>query len=217
VSEIIEAIVIFVHDLIVSLGYPGVFLLMVFEHVVPPFPSELIMPFAGFVAGEGLLSYAGVLLAGTLGASTGSFIQYYLGRKLGHDRVMEFVCTYGKYFLLSGKDIERASDSFARRGKIAILLGHNIPGVRSLISIPAGMERIDLKYFIPFTLLGTFIYTLILSGAGFLMGRNWVRVLDFLEVYQNVILIIVGALIAFFIVKRLRKKVDSSDGCQERR
>jgi membrane protein DedA with SNARE-associated domain len=216
VSGIIEWLFVFVHDLILTLGYPGVFLLMVLEHIVPPFPSELIMPFAGFIAGEGLLTYLGVVLAGTLGAATGSFIQYFLGRKLGHERVKDFVCKYGKYFLLSGRDLDRAADSFERRGKIAILVGHNIPGVRSLISIPAGMERIDLKYFIPFTLLGTLIYNLILSGAGFFLGRNWPSVLEFLEGYQNIILILVGALLLFFIVKRLIKKRDSQDGCRER-
>jgi membrane protein DedA with SNARE-associated domain len=211
----IEWFFVFVRDLILTLGYPGVFLLMVLEHIVPPFPSEIIMPFAGFVAGEGYLTFLGVLAAGTIGATTGSIIQYFLGKKLGRDRVKDFVCRYGKFFLMSGRNLDRAMDAFQRRGKLAVLAGHMIPGARSLVSIPAGIEQVELKWFLMLTLLGTFLWNLLLVTAGFFMGRNWPRVLEFLEAYKNVLLVVIGVALVFFIVKRLRKGNNSKEGCEE--
>jgi membrane protein DedA with SNARE-associated domain len=209
VLSVFERLFVFVHDLILSYGYPGVFLLMVLERLVPPLPSEIFLPFAGF------LTFIGILAAGTLGAFTGAVIQYLIGRKLGHKRLKDFICKYGKYFFVSGKSLDRAMQSFEKRGKVAIFAGQLIPGVRSLISFPAGIERLEIKSFLLLSLAGIFLWNLILLSAGFLLGNNLPRVLELLSAYQNVILLIVVAVLLVFIVKQLHSGSSPQEGCDK--
>lgn len=153
-ANLLEKLYEIAQSVISALGYPGIFLMMLVENLFPPFPSEVVMPFAGFMVADGQLNFVGVMLAGTLGSVAGALLIYYLGHKLGRERLRKGVQKYGKYLLLSEEELDKALDTFDRHGQMAILLGRLIPGVRSLISIPAGLEEMPIKNFLLLTTLG---------------------------------------------------------------
>lgn len=150
-----------------SMGYAGVVLLMFLENVFPPIPSELIMPLAGFTARQGKLAFVGVVLAGMVGSVLGALPLYYAGRLLGKERIKAWADRNGKWLALSGDDIEKADAWFDRHGDKGVFLGRLVPGVRSLLSIPAGLSGMALPKFLLYSALGTGLWAALLAyGAG---------------------------------------------------
>jgi membrane protein DedA with SNARE-associated domain len=143
-SEIFDALQSFVSTLIRNYGYPGIFLLMLIENLFPPFPSEIVMPFAGFLVARQELVFIGVILAGVLGSGLGAVIKYYFGYWLGRERVRDFFKKYGKYMFVSESSLDKGMDVFERHGYKALFYARLIPGLRSIISIPAGLARLNL-------------------------------------------------------------------------
>ena len=139
---------------IATMAYWGIVFLMVVENVLPPIPSEVIMPLAGFMATQGRLSLLGVILAGTLGSVLGAVPLYYLGRLIGDERLKGFADRHGRWLTVSREDLDNASSGLIAMGGMAVLLCRLVPGVRSLISIPAGIEGMPLAPFLLFTTLG---------------------------------------------------------------
>jgi membrane protein DedA with SNARE-associated domain len=131
-------------------GYPA----LVVQNVFPPIPSELIVPLAGYMVTRGQLTFVGVVLAGTLGAVLGALPLYYAGRAVGEARVMDWADRHGRWVTVSRGDLARAARWFARRGGMAVLFCRLIPGVRSLISLPAGVERMPVAAFLAYTAVG---------------------------------------------------------------
>jgi membrane protein DedA with SNARE-associated domain len=205
-AEIFERLAQLVQQLIDVLGYFGIALMMLVENLLPPIPSEAVMPFAGFMVLEGRLTFFGVILAGTLGAGSGALIIYYIGRSLGHDRLQRWVCRYGRFILLEPEDIDRALTIFRKHGKVAIFFGRLMPGVRSLISLPAGINKMPVRDFLPLTLLGTLLWNLLLVSAGYLLGQNWQRVLAFIDTYESALWIVFAALVAFFVFRKIQRQ-----------
>ncbi len=190
-------------NIIDQLGYFGLALLMFLENIFPPIPSELIMPLGGFAASQGKLSLPLVILAGTIGSVVGQLPLYYLGHFLGKARLMRLADKYGKWLTVSGADIDKASKWFAKRGSRAVLIGRLVPGVRSLISIPAGICGMSLPKFLLFSTLGMGVWASALAFAGQLLGQNYEKV----EKYMGPISKIVLALIVVaFIVWVWRRK-----------
>ena len=188
-----------------TLGYPGVALLMFLENVFPPIPSELIMPLAGFTAGRGDLSFVGVVVAGALGSLLGQLPLYYLGRWASEDKLVAWAERYGKWLTLSGQDIKKADDWFDRHGHKAVFLARLVPGLRSLISIPAGMSEMPLTTFWLYSALGTTLWALLLAALGGLLGENYTLVDTYLG---PVSLVVLGGLLVFavfWIVRRRRR------------
>lgn len=179
-----------------SAGYFGIVFLMFVENVFPPIPSEFIMPLAGFMAGEDKFSLVGVILAGTLGSVLGALPLYYLGAKLGEERLKRFAARHGRWLTLSPEDIDRADDWFDRHGAKAVLLCRLVPGIRSFISIPAGFNRMNLASFLLFTFIGSAIWTSLLAYAGFVLGTNFRRVGEYLDVATYVVF---GAIIVVYL------------------
>lgn len=162
-----------VQQLMTSLGYPGVALLMFLENVFPPIPSELVMPLAGFTAGTGELSFVGVVIAGAVGSLLGQLPLYYLGRWVGEDKLVVWADRYGKWLTVSGDEVKKADDWFDRHGSKAVFFARLVPGLRSLISIPAGLSEMRLLPFLLYSALGTSLWALLLAGAGALLGENY--------------------------------------------
>ncbi len=156
-----------------SLGYLGVVLLMILENLFPPLPSELILPAAGFAAAQGKLSLPGVVLAGALGSVVGTLPLYYLGRVVNEERLVVWADRYGRWLALSGKDVRRADDWFDRHGPRAVLFGRMVPGIRSLLSLPAGMSGMALPSFLLYSAIGSALWATLLAGAGYLLGSNY--------------------------------------------
>jgi membrane protein DedA with SNARE-associated domain len=205
-SDILEQVRIWVEGFILALGYPGIAIMMFLENIFPPIPSEFVMPFSGFLVVRGDLTFAGVLIAGTLGVLAGALVLYYLGAEIGEDRLRGWVENYGRYVLVSQRDIDRAKEIFDRHGEKIILVGRLVPGVRSLISIPAGLDRMALWKFLLLTLLGSAFWNFLLVFAGVLLGRNWERVLSLIDQYQIVVWSAIAVIVFVFIARRLRSR-----------
>jgi membrane protein DedA with SNARE-associated domain len=157
-----------------SMGYFGVVLLMFAENVFPPIPSEVVMPLAGVTAVRSDdMEIPGVIAAGTAGSVLGALVLYWLGWRVGEDRIKRWADRHGKWLALSANDVERARQWFNRHDGRVVFLGRLIPGIRSLISIPAGADRMPLGIFLLWTTLGTAIWTALLVYAGVLLGNNW--------------------------------------------
>lgn len=156
-----------------SLGYLGIGLLMFLENVFPPIPSELIMPMAGFTAAQGELSFAGAVAAGIAGSVLGQLPLYYLGRLAGEERLKRWADKYGKWLTVSHEEIDKAKGWFERHGGKAVLICRLIPGIRSLISIPAGMARMNLAIFLLYSTIGMGLWALALAYLGLALGQNY--------------------------------------------
>jgi membrane protein DedA with SNARE-associated domain len=180
-----------VADILQQLGYVGLALLMLVENVFPPIPSELIMPLAGYLAAKKELFFVGVVIAGTAGSVLGALPLYYGGRRLGAKRAIDFADRHGRWLTLSGKHVERATQWLDRHGTWAIFFGRLIPGIRSLISIPAGIAKMNFALFLLLTTLGSALWTALLAGAGYWLGSRFERVDDVVGVVSNSILLIV--------------------------
>lgn len=176
-------------------GYFGVAALMMLENVFPPIPSELIMPFAGFVSARGTLDPLGVLAAGVAGSLAGTLPWYWLGRAVGRDRVYVLVARHGRWLTVSTDDLHRAEQWFARWGVASVLLGRLVPAVRSVISVPAGLEAMPLPRFLAWSALGTSAWTALLLGAGYLLEGNYEKVAGFVDPVSTAV--VVGCVLVY--------------------
>ncbi|KKB12338.1 alkaline phosphatase [Devosia geojensis] len=157
-------------------GYFGIFLLMVAENIFPPIPSELIMPFAGYVAASGELSFAGVLIAGTLGSLAGTSAWYVAARLLGLARFTWLCNRLGRIATIQEDDIDMAVRWFERYGPLAVFVGRLIPAIRTLISVPAGLAAMPVGKFLAISAAGTVLWTGILTVAGLVLHENYATV-----------------------------------------
>ncbi|MCY7375798.1 MAG: DedA family protein [Pyrinomonadaceae bacterium] len=169
-------------NLIAATGYFGIVALMFIENIFPPIPSEFIMPLAGFMVTQDKFSLFGVIIAGTSGSIVGALPLYYLGAKVGEERLKKFAERHGRWLTLAPGDIERANGWFERHGAKAVFLCRLVPGIRSLISIPAGFNRMNLGSFLLFTTIGSGVWTSFLAYAGYFLGTNFREVGEYLDV-----------------------------------
>ena len=209
-AQLLEQIRMWAEQLLSAMGYVGIALLMFLENIFPPIPSEVIMPFAGSLVSKGELNFVGALAAGTVGALFGVVAIYYIGIAISHDRAKQWFDRYGQYFLLSEDDFNQAMDKFDRHGPIMVLVGRLMPAIRSLISLPAGLNGMGLVKFLVYTAIGTTIWNLILLGAGFYLGSNWEQVLQFVDTYETVFWVILGLVVAYYIFRRVKAQSGSS-------
>lgn len=190
-----------------TLGAPGAALLVALENIFPPIPSEVILPLAGFTASLGTLGLVEVIVWTTIGSLVGAWALYALGVILGRDRLFRF---FDWMPLVDVEDIEKAESWFVKYGTAVVFFGRMIPLIRSLISIPAGLERMPIVKFSIFTTLGSALWNSLLVYAGYLLGENWQVVGTYVGYFSNVIkVIIVVAVVAYLIYyfrKRSRKR-----------
>ncbi len=164
-------------ETVLTLGYPGIIFLMAVESSLIPFPSELVMPPAGYLIHEGRMTWALVILSGVTGSMLGALFNYYLAYFLGRP----FFLRYGKYFFLKPEHLEKTERFFARHGEITTFVGRLIPVVRQLISLPAGVARMPVGKFAFYTGLGAGIWVVVLTVVGWLVGKN----ADLLHMYMR--------------------------------
>jgi membrane protein DedA with SNARE-associated domain len=199
---IIDSINQFIIELISDTGYAGIFLAMLIEGVFTPLPSELIMPFAGYVASSGELNFFLVILIGSIGAAVGSFIAFLLAWHLGRP----IIDRYGRYLGLDQERLGKAERWFKRWGVWGIFIGHSLPGVRSIISFPAGLAKMDRPKFITFTFLGALVWNTVLVSAGYLLGENWMQFWKSTDGLDYIILGGLGAVLVIYYLYLRSKK-----------
>lgn len=174
-------------------GYPGLFVLIFLENVFPPIPSEVILPFGGFLTIHTGLHISGVVLSATLGSLAGAVVLYGAGRILNGERLTRLVeGNVGKLLRLKGEDIAKAEGWFRTKGQKTVFFCRCIPVVRSLISIPAGMSRMELPRFLLYTTAGTLIWNILLVSLGALLGESWESLSWLVGEYSHVMLIVLG-------------------------
>jgi len=189
-------------QIISFLGYAGVFILMAMESMIIPIPSELVMPFAGFLAARGELNFFLVVVFASLGSLAGSLASYYMG-KYGGNR---FILRWGKYMLLDKSDLLKTERWFRKKGQKTVLISRFIPVVRHIISIPAGIGKMHLKRFCIYTLIGATIWNTFLAYLGYLLGKNWEKVKHYSDYITIPLVIIIFAAACYFIYRHVRHK-----------
>lgn len=182
----------FLLALVATGGYLAIFVAMVIEGVLTPIPSAAILPFAGLLAREGTFSLPFVILVAASGATVGSLGAYAIGRFLGRP----FLVKYGRYIRFEAQSLDRVDSWFQRWGSWAVFLANSFTGFRSVISFPAGLSRMALRVFIPFTFFGALIWSTILVTAGYLLGEAAFAFAESLENFDLIVLATVGVVLA---------------------
>jgi membrane protein DedA with SNARE-associated domain len=172
-------------------GYFGIAALMFLENLFPPIPSEIVMPSAGFSAGQGRLSLVGVIVAGTLGSVAGALFWYYVGRWIGDERLKRWAGQHGRWLTLSPGEVDKVDRWFERHCSKAVLFGRLVPTIRTLISVPAGVFGMSLSRFLLFTAIGTAAWTAALALAGYLLEDQYRQVSDYLNPVANVVIALI--------------------------
>jgi len=202
ITRFLEALFAWISGVISAAGYPGVALLMAIESCCIPLPSEMIMPFAGWLVATGRFTLWGIALAGAIGCVVGSIPAYYAGMYGGR----ALVHRYGKYFLMSAEHLDLAEKFFARRGEITVLVARLLPVVRTFIAFPAGVARMPMGKFILYTFVGSFPWCLGLGWVGMKVGENREVLSAWFHRADAVIGVLIVAAIAYFVWKQTSRR-----------
>lgn len=195
-------------DVVERLGALGVGLLIFLENVVPPIPSEVILPFAGFTAEQGKLNILAAWLAATIGSLAGAMALYGVGALVGEERLREL--SRARWFVLFGeKDFDRGDRFFERYGGAIVFFGRFVPLVRSIVSVPAGLERMAIPRFVLLTFLGSGIWNAAFLGAGWFAGDNWDDVEHVVGPASYVVVALLAAAVVWLVVRKLRLRAAS--------
>lgn len=182
-------------------GYFGIFFVIVLESIIVPIPSEFILPFAGFLVYQGSLDFVLVIIAATVGSVFSSIISYYIGYYGGRP----FFKKYGKYMLITEKELKSSEKWFEKHGHKAVFAGRMIPGIRSLISIPAGIAKMKMGRFLAYTTLGSLPWNIALVYIGFALGEQWQTIGQYLDILD--IIVVIGVILfVVYLIYRLKSR-----------
>lgn len=204
----------FITNFLEKSGYLGVFALMALENIFPPIPSEMIMPFAGFVAARGDLNVVGVLIAGTAGSVIGALPWYYAANVYGCERLKKLADRKARWLTVGSEDIDKALEAFQKHGKKAVLFGRLVPAVRTLISVPAGLGNMNLGQFLLYSSIGSLAWTGLLTAAGFLLEDNYKEVAKYVDPVSKTIL---GAMLAWYLYRVVTYKPASKGAASQQK
>ena len=197
-TGIIATITQWLVDMMTTVGGPGVGLAIALESIFPPVPSEVVLPLAGFTAAMGRLSFIEALIWATIGSLVGAWVLYGIARAIGMERIERIADAIPG---TGSADVRKANAWFDRWGVASVLVGRVIPVVRSLISIPAGIARMNFLRFTCWTLLGSAVWNTFLIGSGYLLGDQWCSIQTFLDRFELIVLIIIAALVALLVAR----------------
>lgn len=208
-TGLIGAITDWLVELMETVGGVGVALAIALESIFPPIPSEVILPLAGFTAARGTLSWPGAIVWATVGSLLGAWALYGISRWVGLHRINRAA---DRIPGVSRGDVAKADDWFTRYGSWSVLIGRVIPVVRSLISIPAGFNRMNFLQFSGWTLLGSAVWNTLLVSAGYLLGDQWCSIQGALGIFEDVVIVVVIVVIAWLIIRKVRSVVQERQG-----
>lgn len=200
----LELIGHYIISFIESTRYFGIFILMSLESALIPIPSEITMPFSGFLASQGKLSLPAIVVVGTLANLAGSLVAYYIGYFLEETVLLSLIKKYGKFILITEHEYERAQNWFKKYGDKIIFASRLLPGIRTIISLPAGMFEMNIKKFVIYTTLGCFIWSALLTYIGFVLGENWQKLDVYYRKFEIVIVLLVIFAVLLYIEKHLK-------------
>ncbi|MGC4867836.1 DedA family protein [Micromonospora sp. DT53] len=197
-----------VASVIEVMGPVGVALLVALESIVPPIPSEIVLALAGFLAHEGKFNVLVVVLAATVGSLFGALVLYWLGAALGEERLKRWL---DHIPLVDSDDLEKADKWFERHGRWAVLIGRVVPVVRSLVSVPAGANRMPLGEFILLTTIGSGVWNGLIVGAGYALGSRWQDVERYSDWFNYAIVAVFVVMVASWVIRKVRKRRERDD------
>ncbi|MCM3588406.1 DedA family protein [Mesobacillus maritimus] len=187
-------------------GYIGIMAVIALENLFPPIPSEIVLPFGGFMTTRTSLTVVGVIVASTVGSVIGAIILYWIGRIINVDQLEKFVERWGHLLRISKKDIRSAEGWFLRYGNWTVFFCRLIPVVRSLISIPAGMAKMNFMTFILFSTMGTVVWNTILVSLGAVLGESWEEILGYVELYKSAFYVVFAIIAILFIIWYVKRR-----------
>ena len=190
-----------------AVAYLTICLAMFLENIIPPIPSEIIMPLGGFFVYQQKLNFYILIFWGLLGTILGSLPWYYLGRLVNEKRLSNFLDNKGKYFGISSKDLIKSKMWFDKYGVSLVFWGRLVPGVRTLISVPAGIELMPVRKFLIWTTFGSFIWVALLTYAGYLFGENYPIIETYLDQIKYVLKPILILIFLYFFIKLLMRLI----------
>lgn len=203
-----QGIIDWIINLMEVLGAPGVGIAILLENLFPPIPSEVVLPLAGFTVAQGSLNMAAVFIWSVLGSVVGAYVLYGVGVWLGLERLRKIA---DWMWLVRASDVDAAMNFFNKYGKPSVFIGRLIPGVRSLISIPAGLGKMNLVTFGLWTTLGSGIWNAILIYLGYVLGDNWEKATEYADKYSNVMYVILILLLGGFLVFFIRRSISERE------
>lgn len=207
-----EQAVLFIQNVFTAIGWPGVIVAMVLESVVFVLPSEVIMPLAGWMLVETWPGIIGAGIYGSIGVTLAALGIYWIGRAGGRPLLEK----YGRYLMISKEELEMSDRWFAKYGQVAVLISRCVPIVRSFISVPAGVTRMPIWKFTFYSFIGSFVWCIILGGAGFYFGEHWREVRDFMRPFDLPIAILLALAIAYYIYRHVqRNRRKKAEGAAE--
>ena len=201
VLEILKPLVEFITSFIAHLGYTGIFSLMILESALIPIPSEIIMPFSGFLSSTTSLDPFLVILSGSLGNLVGSVLTYYLGIKAGR----KFILKYGKYILLKKEHLELTENLFKRYGDRISFVGRLLPIIRTYVSLPAGIGKTSFTKFVVYTFAGSIVWNSMLTYIGMSLGTNWKNI-DKYSIYLDIAAVLLVVVFVMWFIYNTRRK-----------
>ena len=190
-------------------GYWGIFLMIMLENVFPPIPSEVVLTFGGYMTTRSSLTVPGVVLASTAGSLAGAVILYGIGRIFKVERLERFIDRWGHLLRVKKEDIRKADAWFHKYGIWTVLFCRVVPLLRSLISVPAGISGMNFGLFLLFTLIGTLVWNIVLVTLGSVIGESWEEIVEFMDIYSNIVYVCIALGVAAAVVMLLRRRKKS--------
>lgn len=194
----------YIIKLIESTSYAGIFVLMMLESALIPIPSEITMPFSGFLASQGKLSLIVVIIVGTIANLVGSYVAYWLGYFIEETILLNLIKKYGKFLLVTDDDYQRANKWFIKYGDKIIFISRLMPGIRTIISLPAGVFKMDIKKFTLYTIAGCLIWSTFLAYIGYILGENWTALEGYFRKFEIVIALLLIIAATWYLEKHLK-------------
>ncbi len=207
VGDLLANLAQWITDVVYSFGYIGVFILVAFGNLHLPVPTQITLPLAGFLIGQGQFTFVPVMASSTVAAVAVSYIFYYVGLWIGEENLRRFVSRFGRFFFVREKDLDKAGAVFDRHGGKAILIGHLLPGVGAFISIPAGLRHTAiLGWFTFYTIIGSILWNAGFVVLGWVLGENWQLVKQYATIIEYAVLAIFIAVVIWFVVRRWKAR-----------
>ncbi|HIS17929.1 DedA family protein [Mammaliicoccus lentus] len=193
-------------DFMTQYGYVGIFILVFLEYIIHPFPSEIVLTFAGFMTTQSNLSIVVVCILAVVGAVLGALVLYGIGAWIGEERIYRLIHKHGKYIGIKTKDLDKTITWLNKYGNWAIFIGRFIPIVRTLISLPAGITKMNIPLFIVLTAIGTGMWNILLIVLGMTLGSHWHKIIEFAGIYSKLFIFII-AIIVLYVLYRWFKRI----------
>ncbi len=201
ITYFLEIISNFIIETMKQTGYLGLFILMTLESALMPIPSEIVMPFAGYLVYLGHFDLTLVVIISSIANLVGSWIGYFLGIKIGR----KFVLKYGRYLLIKEEHVEKAEKWMKKHGAKVILASRNMPAIRTIIPLPAGILRVNLVKFSIYTFIGSIPWNFFLTYIGYILGEKWYEIKNYTQIIDLILIFVIIFIIIFLIIKYKRK------------